>query len=158
MNNEYDGVLELWQLAIIKRQVQRHGIQRNDMDDAVQYVAIGVADFRFDENKSNGGSPEAVFCIFVNHTLSKFVRAQSRARRRDKIIKEIGVNQACEKDFGLTQDLATIRNRLLTKDRNVMDLLKSMKPSDIARELGVTRRKIEVRILRIRKAFKDAGY
>lgn len=157
-NNNYEGVLDLWKIRLIRQRARRQGFRGPELDDAQQVVVLSLLDFTFDQTRSNGACEATVVTAVVDRQLAMIRRGETRARRRVDELKE-SFQEYCD-DVGpaLSIDVERVVESLSATDQRICrGLSVGQSISQLAQQLGMNWHTVKARIDAIRRRFERQG-
>lgn len=159
VKNTYEGVLEEWQVELIRTRARRRGVRGQDLDDAVQQVAIAVTRCPFDQSRSSGASETTVLTAIADRQLAMMWRRETRERQR---IEAVAVSRdATYQQTSSTEVVALVQRavgELRSSDRRICGLLADgHSTNEIAEQCGVSWHTADAAIKRIRHHLANCG-
>jgi RNA polymerase sigma factor (sigma-70 family) len=79
--NRYNGVLEGWKVLLIRARARRLKFRGQDLDEAVQEVALALIDFRFDSAHPSQASEQTAIITITDRRLISLRRKQMSYQR-----------------------------------------------------------------------------
>lgn len=81
--NSYEGMLEDWKAKLMIMRARTLGFRGEELDDALQDLALVVAAFKFDPVRAQGMSEESTLAVVMDNFLRNQLRTQKRRQRRE---------------------------------------------------------------------------
>lgn len=156
--NPYEGVLPLWAYKVSLAYAKRLGFRQDQLDDALQEVAIAYAAFRFDPSRNTGASERTARIGLIRKALLLLQRGQIRyVQRLERLAAEPRQPEAGP-DTVAQHELWQAVQSLPAPDRDVCLLLAEGRSVDaIAKELKLGWNTVKDAMQRIRAQFTEAG-
>lgn len=158
--NSYEGVLEAWKVDLATRRARQRGWRGHDLDDALQEVIVELLAFRYDPARSNGASEATAVTAVIDNRLAMMCRAEMRYRQRWTRFQEEAERHAEEKieSTDLAYKVREALETLSPLQRRISEALgQGQTVSEIAKDLGRSRRAVRDEIFRIRRSFESMG-
>ena len=166
-HNEYDGLLDEWKVCLMVSRARRLGFQSDQIDDALQELALDVLAFRFDSAKSNGASEATALTAVIDNRLHMIRRARRRYQKRLATLRaESGVDEARDRwpepvedqTAFLVLDVREALARLPPRERRLCKALLAGKTlADVARRNNRDWHVQERLLAHVRRRFADLG-
>lgn len=168
-NNRYTDIVDPKVARLIVSRARRMRINREEIDDLQQRIVPMLAEFQFDEARSNGAAQSTVMTVVIDRQLMAHLRAkrryaehlkrmgsQSRALLSGRPIWPNHVTQPEPVDLRL--DIEKAKVGLSDRDQQICDALSHGESQKaIAERLGIGRDTVARAISRIRDVFTQAG-
>ncbi len=162
MRNPYAGLLETWQVDLILRRAKRYGWRGQDLDDAVQMVAIGLLKFRFDPARSNGASQETAVTKVIDHCLTTLRRRENRHQARKDRLRQIALPETIDSDdahVDTALDVQQALGDLSPRAQQVCDCLRrGLSIRETCQTLGLSWRAVQRELDVLRQRLTAFGY
>ncbi|MGE0609906.1 MAG: ECF-type sigma factor [Pirellulales bacterium] len=161
MQNPYEGLLDAGQVALILRRAKRYGWRGQDLDDAVQMVAIALLKFRFDPARSNGASEETAVTKVIDHCLTALRRRENRHQARKDRLRQIALPETI--DSGDAQvdaalDVQQVLGDLSSRSQQICDCLRrGLSIRETCQSLGLSWRAVQHELNIIRHRLTACG-
>lgn len=167
--NRYTGIVESTIERLIVSRARRLRIAADEIDDLQQKIVPMLAEFQFDEARSNGATPRTVMTAMIDRQLKAHLRAKRRYDDRIERVRQTSRSQAgisatwpnrvsTSDPVDLKLDLENATAALSERDRRICHgLSRGETQKSIAERLGIGRDTVARAILRIRAAFTAAG-
>ncbi|MBI5864923.1 MAG: sigma-70 family RNA polymerase sigma factor [Planctomycetes bacterium] len=166
--NRYTGMVEPKLARLIVSRARRMRLRRDEIDDLQQQIVPALANFKFDEARSNGASRTTALISVIDLQVKMYVRAKRRySQRLEKLHAEPSRYAtrvvarrvpAPAEPLDLRIDVDAAMARLTEREREVCRLLgDGWSIRIIAKRLGFGRDTINRDIAHIREVFVAAG-
>lgn len=138
--NRFEGVIEDWKYEVMLRRARRMGFRGEDLEDALQELALEVMAFVFDPVRAGARKEATVLTELVDCRLLDMRRSRKRALRRDEAAgrerQRDQVNFEAEERISSEAEINIFSRCLLPFDQTVLKYLKEGKTVvDIAKKL-----------------------
>ncbi len=169
MANKYGALLEGWKLDLLEVRARRKGLRDCDLEDAEQEIVPAILNFTYDPANANGATETTALTAVIDKNLTAFQRASVRQRMRDHKYAELsGLVEGSqprepmypdhEPRLSRTMDVRAAVAGLTPLEQSVCAALsRGDSCLKIARDLRVTRYRLECIIEGIRDHFQDMG-
>lgn len=156
--NPYEGVLPLWAYKVSLAYAKRLGYRQDQIDDALQEIAIKYSAFRFDHTRDTGASERTAQIALIRNTLLQIRRNQIRYAQRLEQMQAEPRQPEAGPDTVAQHELWQVVQGLPTADRNVCLLLaEGRSVHAVAKELKLGWTTVTDTMRRIRAHFTEAG-
>lgn len=147
-----------------KRVIEAYRLPASDQPDIEQYIRMRITQGWQGYNQKVS-QPNTFADRLVDAAASTFARDRTRKKRDPKresgrvedLTDEPGTNRHDEERWVLSMDVKLVIEKLDPLDRQFARAMMDQPPLAAAREVGITRRKAESALKRIRKIFVEAG-
>ena len=158
IGNEYEGLFERREVALIRRWAKRVGIQSDDISDVLQEVAMAVAQQRDARPADTKAKRRQLLWVLTKNVLGKIKRAERRRRRRDEQ-KALMVEEAyCDQATPIRLDVQTVVAGLDERRQTVCEFLsQGLSKSQIAEQMQCGWHTVDRLVREIREQFEERG-
>lgn len=161
--NSYTGVVGPNIPNLIHRRACCYRVSRDDIGDLQQQIVPLLAKFQFDPQRAGGASVTTAMTAVINKQIFSHLRAERRRAKRMEQMKQTASTAPADPRervdaLDLRLDVEAALARLSRLDQRVCQALREgQNQLAIARQLGITRSKLQCAILRIRRVFQQVG-
>jgi len=168
-NNRYTDIVDPKVAGLIVSRARRMHIHRDEIDDLQQRIVPMLAEFQFDEARSNGATRATVMTAVIDRQLAAHLRAKhryakhlNRVSSRSRALlsgRPVWPNHVTQPEpVDLRLDIEKAKADLSDRDQKICDALSIGETQKaITESLGIGRDTVARAIARIREAFTKAG-
>ena len=160
--NLYAGVIEDWKFDLMVARARRMGFRGDDLEDALQNLAMEVIAFRYDPERARGRKESTVLTELFDFRLRDMRRKQQRDTKRDDLVaKEQRRNDtdfAAAERISSKAEISILSETLAPFDQKVLEqLLDGKSISDIAAKLDCRWHTARDSVKRIEEKLRQKG-
>jgi RNA polymerase sigma factor (sigma-70 family) len=156
LDNQYHGTIPQWQIAAAVAMAKQLGFRPEDIQDALQEIAIELLSFTYDPAK--GANERTAARTVIRNTLLNLLRGRTRQARNTEAFRRDHRGEPETGDAHAAADLWDAVGSLDAADQTICRCLaEGMSTHQITQALGMTWYRVDRAIGRIRERLLQLG-